>query len=102
MENFVIATNADLRVEAFYIDAEGTVMHTWQLQPGNKQVWSAPNALFGTAPGSNGPLQNAVRVDAATDRQGQIQVVAYTREGQYFICFQEGTVWRGWLPIEQQ
>lgn len=102
MENFVIATNLDLRVEAFYIDAAGTVMHTWQVEPGNRRVWSAPNPLFGTVPGSNGPLNNAVRVQATTDRQGQIQVVAYTKDNQYFTCYQEGNAWLGWFQIEQQ
>jgi len=101
MENFVIATNADLRVEAFYTDAAGTVMHTWQIEPGNKQLWSAPRELYGTYPGSNGPLNNAVRVQATTDAQGQIQVIAYTKENQYFTCFQVGGVWHGWFPIQQ-
>jgi sugar lactone lactonase YvrE len=102
MDNFVIATNLDSRVEAFYVDETGTVMHTWQLESGNRQIWSAPNALFGTAPGSNGPLRDAVRVQATTGREGQIQVVAYTKANQYFICYQRGNEWFGWFQIQQQ
>jgi hypothetical protein len=102
MENFVIATNGDGRVEAFYIGENGTVMHTWQVDPGNKTVWSAPTALFGTSGNSNGPLENVVRVEADSGMRGQIQVVAYTREGKYYTCYQTPGAWAGWLEIEQQ
>ena len=102
MEDFVIATNGDGRVEAFYIDGQGTVMHTWQMNPANKLVWSAPNALFGTTPDSDGPLNNAKRVEACTDRNGQIQVVAFTADGKYMTCFQTPGYWNGWFAIEQQ
>ena len=101
MEDYVIATNSDNRVEAFYIDENATVMHTWQVSPSNKTVWSKPNALFGTAPGSNGPLTNATRVEATTDTSGQIQVVAYTRENKYFTCYQTPGNWNGWFEITQ-
>jgi hypothetical protein len=102
MENYVIATNSDGRVEAFYIDENSTVMHTWQINPGNKLDWSAPQPLFGTEPNSNGPLNNATRVEATTDANGQIQVVAYTTENQYLTCYQTPGFWIGWFEICQQ
>lgn len=95
MENFVIATNGDGRIEAFYIDESNTVMHTWQIEPNNKFIWSLPAVL------SNG-LPNVARVEATADVRGQIQVVAYVKEGKYFTCFQEQGVWSNWLEIEQQ
>lgn len=108
MEDYVIATNSDNRVEAFYIDERGTVMHTWQLDPSNKTQWSAPNELFGTntnSPNGNQPFTNATRVQACTDEKGQIQVVAYTKEGgeygTYYTCYQTPGHWNGWYKIEQ-
>lgn len=102
MENFVIATNADGRVEAFYIE-NGVVMHIWQLEPGNKQAWSAPNALYSNKPGEEPtPLANATRVEACTGLNGQIQVVAFTADNEYMICFQTEGFWNGWFAIEAQ
>ncbi|WP_430409184.1 hypothetical protein [Kordia sp.] len=102
MNNFEIATNSDGRVEAFYIDEANMVAHTWQIEPGNKLIWSEANVLYGTAEGSNGPLENAVRVSATTNLNGQIEVVALTKSGAYFICYQINGVWNGWFQIEQQ
>ena len=102
MNNFEIATNSDGRVEAFYVDAANMVAHTWQVEAGNKLVWSQAEALYGTAGGSNRPLENVVRVSATTNREGQIQVVALTKAEEYFICYQIGNVWCGWFQIEQQ
>ena len=102
MNNFVIVTNLDGCVEAFYIDEANMVAHTWQVQAENKLIWSEAEALFGTAEGSTGPLTEAVRVAATTDRYGQIQVVALTKSKEYFICYQIGSVWNGWFKIEQQ
>ncbi|MGH1383984.1 hypothetical protein [Kordia sp.] len=102
MNNFVIATNSDERVEAFYIDEAKMVAHTWQIESGDKLVWSQASALYGTAEGSTGPLNNAARVAATTNGEGQIQVVAVTEAGEYFICYQIGGVWNGWFQIEQQ
>lgn len=102
MNNFVIATNSDGRVEAFYIDEANMVAHTWQVEAGNKLIWSEAEALFGTAEGSTGPLTEAVRVAATTDNEGQVQVVALTKTEEYFICYQIGGVWNGWFKIEQQ
>lgn len=102
MENFVIATNSDNRVEAFYVDDNSTVRHTWQQE--SKTEWSAGQQLFGTNPdngGSNEPLTNASRVEACTDEDGQIQVVAYTTDGKYFICYQTPGFWNGWFEITQ-
>ncbi len=107
MENYVIATNSDSRVEAFYIDVTGTVMHTWQLDPTNKMAWSTAIPLFGTCPrgGSNQPLTDATRVEACTNENGQIQVVAYTKEGgqygTYYTCYQTPGFWNGWSKIIQ-
>ncbi len=101
MENFVIATNSDNRVEAFYIDDNFTVMHTWQLDPANKTSWSKPNSLYGTSQDSNGSLTNALRVEAVTDSNGQIQVVAYTQDNKYFTCYQTPGFWNGWFEITQ-
>ncbi|WP_420572805.1 hypothetical protein [Kordia sp.] len=102
MNNFVIATNSDGRVEAFYIDEAKNVAHTWQVEAGNKLVWSQAEALFGIRGESTGPLNGAVKVAATTDLKGQIQVVAVTEAGEYFICYQVEGVWEGWLKIEQQ
>ena len=102
MNNFVIATNLDGRVEAFYIDEANMVAHTWQVEAGNKLVWSEASALFGTAEGSNGPLKEAVRVAATTNGEGQIQVVAVTKAEEYFICYQVDGIWNGWFKVEQQ
>ncbi|MGB2063905.1 MAG: hypothetical protein ACPHUL_02065 [Marinomonas gallaica] len=108
MENYVIATNADSKVEAFYIDESGTVMHTWQLEDSSKTKWSKPQPLQGTCSqtGSNEPLTNATRVEACTNPNGQIQVVAYTKEGgkdgTYYICYQTPGFWNGWNKITQE
>ena len=98
MEDFVIASNNENRVEAFYIQ-EGTVMHTAQINPGNKLKWSAPAPLIGG--NSHGPLNNATRVEACTDAQGMIQVVAVTGNGAYVTCIQTQGGWEGWSQIEQ-
>jgi len=95
MENYVIATNSDNRVEAFYIE-NGIVMHTWELN--NKLLWSAPNPLTN---GNGQPLRNAIRVEATTDMQGQIQVVAYCNDNNFYICFQTPGAWNGWDKITQ-
>ncbi|MCH2194749.1 hypothetical protein [Kordia sp.] len=102
MNNFVIATNSDGRVQAFYVDEAKNVAHTWQIEAGNKLVWSQAEVLFGVAGGSREPLNGAVRVAATTDLRGQIQVVALTEAGEYFTCYQTGGVWNGWFKIEQQ
>ncbi|WP_298419808.1 hypothetical protein [uncultured Kordia sp.] len=102
MNNFEIATNSDGRVEAFYIDEANMVAHTWQVEAGNKLVWSEASALYGTVEGSTGPLKEAVRVTATTNNEGQIQVVALTKTEEYFICYQVDGVWNGWFKIEQQ
>ncbi|NQY31448.1 MAG: hypothetical protein HRT69_18525 [Flavobacteriaceae bacterium] len=101
MEDYVIAINSDGRVEAFYIDENSTVMHVWQLKSSNKTVWSQPRPLFDPSSNPNSALTNATRVSAATGRDGQIQVVAYTRENKYFTCYQESGTWNGWFEITQ-
>ena len=104
MEDFVIATNSDNRVEAFYIDSTSTVMHTWQLNPSDKTKWSAPNQLFGTNPntgGTNQPLTNASRIEACTDENGQIQILAFTKDNKYYLCYQTPGFWNGWIEITQ-
>ncbi|MBM6550158.1 hypothetical protein [Marinomonas ostreistagni] len=107
MENYVIATNAENKLEAFYIDESGTVMHTWQLDTASKTDWSKPQPLLGTCnrSGSNEPLEGAVRVEACTDHNGLIQVVAYKSEGgegAYYICYQTPGFWNGWTKITQE
>lgn len=102
MNNFEIATNSDGSIEAFYIDEAKMVARTWQVEAGNKLVWSEAVALYGTTEGSTGPLKDAVRVATTTNREGEIQVVAVTEAGEYFICYQIGSVWNGWFQIEQQ
>lgn len=97
MEDFVIATNSDGRVEAFYIE-NGTVMHTWQINGNDKLVWSQPGALTSTKE-ARIPLTNATRVEACTGLDGQIQVVAFTADNQYKICYQTPGVWNGWFDI---
>ena len=105
MIDFVISTNSDGRVEAFYIDDTSTVMHTWQENEGEKLVWSKANALYGTAansPNDNKPLTNVMRVETCTDLKGQIQVIAVTKDFKYYICYQTPGFWNGWYEIEQK
>ncbi|WP_272149825.1 hypothetical protein [Tenacibaculum aiptasiae] len=101
MENYVIATNQDGRVEAFYIE-ENIVMHTWQLKKDDKTIWSKPNYLFSNNNGQLGqPLRNAIKVDATSDMNGYIQVVACTQDGSCFTCYQNADGWFGWDLITQ-
>jgi len=102
MEDYVIATNSDGRVEAFYIDENSTVMHTWQKSSSNKTDWSLPQALTNTTSNPRKPLTNATRVEATTDSNGQIQVVAYTSDNKYYTCYQTPGLWNGWFQITQQ
>ena len=101
MEDYVIAINSDNRVEAFYIDENSTVMHTWQLNSEDKTVWSKPNSLYGTVPNSSGNLTNALRVEADTDSNGQIQVIVFTKDNKYQTCYQTPGAWNGWFEIKQ-
>jgi hypothetical protein len=101
MENYVIATNVDNRVEAFYIE-KSTVMHTWQLDTDNPTLWSAPNTLTASRGDNQSPLTNALRVEATTNSNGQIHVVAYTTDGKYYTCYQTPGAWNGWAEIIQK
>lgn len=107
MENYVIAANADSKLEAFYIDESGTVMHTWQLEDACKTHWSKPQPLVGTGSqnASTEPLTGASRVEACTNKNGLIQVVAYKQEGNegaYYVCHQTPGFWSGWAKITQE
>ena len=106
LEDFVVASNSDNRIEAFYIDTEtSTVMHTWQLEPGNPASWSSPEPLHGTnssGGGSNTSLTGAHRVEATTDTDGQIHVVTSTSDNTYYVCYQTPGAWNGWFEIKQK
>ena len=65
MQDYVIASNSDDRVEAFYIDDNGTVVHTWQLDPSDKTKWSAAIPLTNQKGGK--ALTGATRVEACTN-----------------------------------
>ncbi len=98
MENFVIATNTDGRVEAFYTE-DNKVYHTWQLNPNNKTAWSQGVELSGT----NGTLSGVNRISVASNLNGKIQVVAYSNDDKYYICYQTvNGPWTGWFEINQQ
>ena len=110
MKDFSIATNHDNRIEAFYIGKGGTVMHAWQLDSGDKTSWSSSEKLFGVnSTGSNLPLTGATDVEACTDSNGQIHVIAHTKDSAdgmnktFHTCYQvpEGGVWHGWYKIVQ-
>jgi len=100
MEDYVIATNPDLRNEAFYIENK-TVYHTWQLNPSDKTSWSAAEPLYGTGE-NNKQLTNAVRVEACSDKDGNIQVIAFTTDEKYYICYSTPGKWSGWEEIVQE
>jgi len=97
MEDYTLAVNTDTRAEAFYIGSDGIVMHTWQLAAGNKTAWTSPNPLTGD---TGTQLANAVRVESSYGSSG-IQVVAYTKDGKYYICYQTPGQWLGWYQITQ-
>ncbi len=104
MIDYCIATNSDTRVEAFYIEDDGIVQHTWQLTAGDKTSWNKGGPLYGTNPqggGSNQNLTNAIRVQATTDDKGQIQVIACTQDFKYYTCYQTPGYWNGWFAITQ-
>jgi hypothetical protein len=102
MENYVIATNSDNRIEAFYIE-EGVVKHAWQKTAENATQWTEAIDLYSMNGGAgNGqPLTNATRIEACTNTDGQIHVVAFTTEGKYFTAYQTPGAWNGWLEIIQ-
>ena len=100
MTNFSVAVNSDGRGEAFFIDDNGTVMHTWQITAQNNQVWQSPVTLFGDG---GQALTDAVSLGAGADVHGKIQVVAVTSDGNYHLCYQtQDGPWQGWVDITQQ
>lgn len=103
MKDFTVAINSDGRIEAFYIDETGTVVHTWQQKPGDtpdlKTSWSAVTKLNGQG---HGPLTNVVSLGADSNLQGKIQVVAETSDGKLHVCYQTvNGPWQGWFDIKQ-
>ncbi len=99
MNDFVLATNGDGRLEAFYVE-DSTVKHTWQLSPSDPLSWSNPGPLYGE---NSSPLSNVTHVGACTSEDGFIHVVARTSDGSYYLCSQVENAgnWQGWFSITQ-
>lgn len=100
MEDYVIASNNREKViEAFYIE-NGTVMQVRQIRSSNEVKWTEGRKLVGQ--GRQGePLQDATRVEACTDHEGYIHVIAYTKNNEYCTCYQSNLGWEGWFKIQQ-
>ena len=98
--NFSVASNSDSRMEAFFIktDDNNTVYHTWQIAAGNALSWSHPVALTDGRGGA--ALSGVLRVEASTDMNGNIRVIAFTSERKFQTCYQTaGYAWHGWQEI---
>ena len=37
----------------------------------------------------------------ATDENGQIQILAFTKDNKYYLCYQTPGFWNGWIEITQ-
>ncbi|NEQ50636.1 MAG: hypothetical protein F6K11_10960 [Leptolyngbya sp. SIO3F4] len=100
IKDFAIACNADGRLEAFYINEEGEVMHTWQSVDIRLSPWSRPNRLYGNRGLSDLPAR-ATHLSATRNHTGQIQVIAICRGGGMYLCRQIAfRNWEGWLKLD--
>ena len=103
MNHFVIATNADLRLEAFFLNDQGQVMHAWQYRDTDIQLWSPPGPLYGTTDNPNcfALVARMTHLSVSTNLNGQIQVIAVSRNGQMYLCRQVAFQnWEGWFKLE--
>ncbi len=97
MEDFVVASNKDGRIEAFYIK-NGSTYHTWQKSPSSYTDWTKEYSLVGALPGGS----SAVRIEACLNRaSGQIHVVVFASNGKYYTTYQSANSAGGWVAWEQ-
>ena len=88
------AVNADGRLEAFRIGADGRALHTWQTQPA--AAWFGSWELFDT---SGTRLSS---LDVARNADGRLEAIGIATDGSVFHSWQQqpSTAWLGtWQPF---
>ena len=103
MQDYVITTNANGLISAFYIK-DNNVHCTRQKDPNNKTAWTPDSILSAAAPAEG--LGTLLRVEVCLDTDNKINVIVVNEKWEYFITWQTGDYdsyeeWTQWQLITQ-